>query len=57
MDYGLLMDPGINTAVQNFSVPLTSFFVSWLFLDTMHLGHNARAAPALRGPAHNAFRD
>lgn len=35
MDYGLLMDPGINTAVQNFSVPLTSIFVSWLFLDTM----------------------
>jgi membrane-associated phospholipid phosphatase len=29
------MDPGINTAFQNFSVPLTSFFVSWLFLDTM----------------------
>lgn len=35
MDYGLLMDPGINTAAQIFSAPLTSFFVSWLFLDTM----------------------
>jgi len=35
MDYSLFMDPGINTAVQNFSVPLTSFFVQWLFLDTM----------------------
>ena len=35
MDFGLLMDPGINTAVQNFSAPLTFFFLQGLILDTM----------------------
>ncbi len=35
MDYGLLMDPGINAAVQHFSAPLTSFFVQFLVLDSM----------------------
>jgi membrane-associated phospholipid phosphatase len=35
MDFGLLTDPGINTAVQNFSAPLTLFFLQGLVLDTM----------------------
>jgi membrane-associated phospholipid phosphatase len=35
MDFGLLMDPGINVAVQNFSPALTSFFTRGEFLDSM----------------------
>lgn len=35
MVYGLLMDAGIIAAFQNFSAPLTSFFIQWLFLDTI----------------------
>ena len=35
MDFGLLMDPGINIAVQNFSPPVTAFFTRGEFLDSM----------------------
>lgn len=35
MDFGLLADPGINVAVQNFSPALTSLFARGEFLDSM----------------------
>jgi membrane-associated phospholipid phosphatase len=35
MDFGLLMDPGINIAVQNISPALTSVFTRGEFLDSM----------------------
>ena len=35
MDFGLLMDPGINIAVQNFSPAVTAFFTRGEFLDSM----------------------
>lgn len=35
MDLGLLMDPGINIAVQNFSPAITSVFIRGEFLDSM----------------------
>ncbi|NMB78757.1 MAG: phosphatase PAP2 family protein [Methanomicrobiales archaeon] len=35
MDFGLLMDPQINVAIQNFSPALTSFFTRGEFLDSM----------------------
>jgi membrane-associated phospholipid phosphatase len=35
MDAGLLMDPGFNTAVQNISPPVTTFFAQGIFLDSM----------------------
>ncbi len=35
MDFGLLMDPGINIAVQNFSPAVTAFFTHGEFLDSM----------------------
>ncbi len=35
MDFTLLMDPGINIAVQNFSPPVTAFFTRGEFLDSM----------------------
>jgi membrane-associated phospholipid phosphatase len=35
MDFGLLMDPGINSAVQNLSPPVTSLFAQGVFLDSM----------------------
>jgi membrane-associated phospholipid phosphatase len=35
MDFGFLMDPGINSAVQNFSPPVTSFLAQGVFLDSM----------------------
>ena len=35
MEFGLLMDPGINIAVQNFSPAVTVFFTRGEFLDSM----------------------
>ena len=35
MDLGLLMDPGINIAVQNFSPAVTAVFTRGEFLDSM----------------------
>jgi len=35
MDFGLLMDPGINVAVQNISPSVTAFFTKGEFLDSM----------------------